>query len=123
MESKLISEALRNEGFFFSCRLTFRPWYGIIILRATARGVIPGYVMHASFSRVCRIMELLHLNPNKFFMEQYELNEAGYEIVTRGTTGALTNQQKRMLWECYPVSYVRGVDKVTGEKILSPSLR
>ena len=84
---------------------------------------IPGYVMHASFSRVCRIMELLHLNPNKFFMEQYELNDVGYEIVARGTTGALTNQQKRMLMECCPVSYVRGVDKVTGEKILSSSLR
>ena len=84
---------------------------------------IPGYVMHASFSRVCRIMELLHINPNKFFMGQYELNEAGYEIVERGTTGALSNQQKRILQECCPVSYVRGVDKITGEKILSSSLR
>ncbi|MGB4092823.1 MAG: hypothetical protein WBK46_12935 [Ruminococcus flavefaciens] len=116
-------KALSNEGFFFSCRLTFRPWYGIIILRATARGVILGYVMHASFSRVCRIMELLHRNPNKFYMGQYELNEAGYEVASRKTTAPTKKEQIRRLRECCPVSYVRGVDKVTGEKILSSSLR
>ena len=84
---------------------------------------IPGFAMHANFSRVCQIMELLHLNPNKFFMEQYELNEAGYAVTARDTTGAPTNQQKGMLRDCCPVSYVRGVDKSTGEKILSTSLR
>jgi len=84
---------------------------------------IPGYVMHASFSRVCRIMELLHLNPNKFFREQYELNEIGYEVASKGTTAPPKKEQIRRLRECCPVSYVRGVDKVTGEKILSSSLR
>ena len=84
---------------------------------------IPGYVMHASFSRVCRIMDLLHLNPNKFYMGQYELNEAGYEVASRGTTAPPKKEQIRRLRECCPVSYVRGVDKVTGEKILSSSLR
>ncbi len=84
---------------------------------------IPGYIMQADFSRVCKILEFLHLNPNKFFMGQYELNEAGYEVVARGTTGTPTNQQKMTLRECCPISYVRGVDKVTGGKILSSSLR
>ena len=84
---------------------------------------IPGYVMHASFSRVCRIMELLNLNPNKFFMGQYELNEVGFEVVSRGTTGEPTNEQKRKLRECCPVVYIRGVDKTTGEKIVSTYLR
>ena len=79
--------------------------------------------MHASFSRVCRIMELLHLNPNKFFMGQYELNEAGYEVASRRTTAPPKKEQIRRLRECCPVSYVRGVDRVTGEKILSSSLR
>lgn len=79
---------------------------------------IPGYVMHASFSRVCRIMELLHLNPNKFFMEQYELSDVGYEVAARGNTAPPKKEQIRRLRECCPVSYVRGVDKVSGEKIL-----
>lgn len=79
--------------------------------------------MHASFSRVCRIMELLHLNPNTFFMEKYELNDVGYEVASRKTTVPPKKEQIRRLRECCPVSYVRGVDKITGEKILSSSLR
>jgi hypothetical protein len=73
---------------------------------------IPGY-----------IPDLVHLNPNKFFMEKYELNEAGYEVASRGTTAPPKKEQIRRLRECCPVSYVRGVDKDTGEKILSSSLR
>ena len=84
---------------------------------------IPGFVMRANFTRVCKILEFMHLDPNKFFMERYELTEAGYEVTARETTGSPTNQQKRILWECCPVSYVWGVDKITGEKILSSSLR
>ena len=68
-------------------------------------------------------MELLHLNPNKFFREQYELNDVGYEVAARGKTAPPKKEQIRRLRECCPVSYVRGVDKVTEEKILSSSLR
>ena len=84
---------------------------------------IPGYVMQANFFRVCKILELMQLNPNKFFMERYELNEVGFEVVSRRTTGEPTNEQKRKLRECCPVVYIRGVDKTTGEKILSANLR
>jgi transcriptional regulator with XRE-family HTH domain len=84
---------------------------------------IPGYVMHTNFSRVCRIMELLNLNPNKFFMGQYELNEIGYEVASRGTTAPPKKEQIRRLQECCPVVYIRGVDKTTGEKIVSTYLR
>ena len=59
----------------------------------------------------------------KFFMERYELNEVGYEVVSKRTTGTPNKQQKRMLRECCPVVYIQGVDKETGEKILSDSLR
>ena len=45
---------------------------------------IPGYVMQANFFRVCKILELMQLNPNKFFMERYELNKVGYEVASRG---------------------------------------
>ena len=84
---------------------------------------IPGYVMHASFSRVCRIMELLHLNPNKFFMEKYELNDVGYEVASRGTTGSPTNQQKRIVRECCPVRYIRSRNRITEVTILSSDLK
>ena len=60
---------------------------------------IPGYVMHASFSRVCRIMELLHLNPNKFFMGQYELNDVGRKITSRGT-GPINHIMRKTLQNC-----------------------
>ena len=60
---------------------------------------IPGYVMHASFSRVCRIMELLHLNPNKFFMERYELNDVGRKITSRGT-GPINHIMREALQNC-----------------------
>ena len=55
---------------------------------------IPGFVMRANFTRVCKILEFMHLDPNKFFMERYELTEAGYEVTARETTGSPTNQQK-----------------------------
>ena len=84
---------------------------------------IPGYIMRVDFERVCKLLELLKLNPNKFFMERYELNEVGYEVVSKGTTGTPNKEQKRMLRECCPVVYIRGVDKNTGEKIVSYNLR
>lgn len=83
----------------------------------------PGFIMQANFFRVCRILELMHLNPNKFFMEQYELDELGYEVTSKETTGEPTNEQNRKLRECCPVRYVRSVDKTTGEKMLSTYLR
>ena len=79
--------------------------------------------MQANFFRVCKILELMQLNPNKFFEERYELNKVGYEVASRGTTASPTKHQIRRLQECCPVSYIRGVDKETGEKILSDSLR
>ena len=48
--------------------------------------IIPGFIMRVDLKRVCKLLELLMLNPNKFFMERYELNEVGYEVVSRGTT-------------------------------------
>ena len=79
--------------------------------------------MRMDFERVCKLLELLKLNPNKFFMERYELNEVGYEVVSKGTSDTPNKQQKRMLRECCPVVYIRGVDKTTGEKIVSNNLR
>ena len=79
----------------------------------------PGYVMKGRFSDVCRILKILHLNPRKIYQGKYVLNE----VVSKGTTGTPNKEQKRMLRECCPVVYIRGVDKETGEKIVSNNLR
>ena len=82
-----------------------------------------GYIMKARFSDVCRILKVLNLDPRKFYHGKYVLNEVGYEVVSKGTSGTPNKQQKRMLRECCPVVYIRGVDKTTGEKIVSNNLR
>lgn len=84
---------------------------------------IPGFVMRANFTRVCKILEFMHLDPNKFFMERYELTEAGYEVTARETTGTPTNQQKRILRECCPVRYIRCRNRITEVTILSSDLK
>jgi len=67
---------------------------------------IDGYLMKGNFSIVCKIIEVVHLNPRKFFMERYELSQLGYQVTSRGTTGAPSHIQKKMVRENCPVRYV-----------------
>ena len=63
---------------------------------------IVGHIHRGNFTDVCRILEVLHLNPQKFYQDKYELNELGELITSRGT-GPLNHLLRKSLRNCCPV--------------------
>lgn len=64
---------------------------------------LTGDILRGGFSEVCMILKILHLNPRKFYQEQYILNETGYKTVAHGK-GRVSYMLRRSVQKCCPVS-------------------
>lgn len=64
----------------------------------------PGHIIRKeNYAEACRILKILQLDPQKFFQEEYELNEAGYRAASR-RRGSLNKKLRKSLLKCCPVT-------------------
>ncbi len=71
-----------------------------------------GYIeRNEKYAEVCRILEILHLDPKTFFQGKYVLNEAGYRAASR-RRGGINKKLRRSLQQCCPVACKKIDDKV-----------
>ncbi len=64
----------------------------------------PGHIKrNENYAEACRILKILHLNPKKFFQDEYELNEAGYRAASR-RRGYLNKMLRKSIQQCCPVT-------------------
>jgi transcriptional regulator with XRE-family HTH domain len=68
----------------------------------------PGFILKGHFLSVYKILEVMYLNPKKFYEEKYELTEIGKEITSRGK-GPITQKQRKAMQNCRPVR-IKGKD-------------
>lgn len=79
-----------------------------------------GYIMNGKFSEVCRIIEVMQLNPQKFYREMYVLEEKTYQEMSLNSL--LPPEQQRSDWSC-PVAYLKGRNRNPKAKMLSADLK
>ncbi len=64
----------------------------------------PGYIeRNENYTEVCRILAILHLDPQTFFQGKYVLIEAGYRAASR-RRGGINKKLRKSLQQCCPVA-------------------
>lgn len=79
-----------------------------------------GYIMSGKFSEVCKIIEVMQLNPKKFYREKYELDERAFQELI--STGPPSSQQRRAHRYC-AVYYITGRNRDPEVKFYSTDLK